>query len=135
MALAKCRECGREISTDAESCPNCGVTNPANRRTTWGLAFVQAVAIILVGSILFSCFFTVNNGGYVATTMQNIENKVATDAINQYDIAKRQGDKIQICVQAGFVAAAFLQAKDEPNYRIWKDTQKADCKKAGMPDL
>jgi hypothetical protein len=28
MALAPCRECGREVSTEAPSCPSCGVPRP-----------------------------------------------------------------------------------------------------------
>lgn len=28
MALQECRECGREVSTEAESCPECGVPAP-----------------------------------------------------------------------------------------------------------
>ena len=27
MALVSCSECGKEISTEAESCPNCGRVN------------------------------------------------------------------------------------------------------------
>jgi hypothetical protein len=68
-----------------------------------------------------------------AATMGQIEQKVATDAVAQYDIAKRNGDPIQTCVQAGMVSAAFLQAKDETNFNQWKATEKADCAKAGMP--
>lgn len=29
MALTKCKECKKEVSTSAESCPHCGVKNPA----------------------------------------------------------------------------------------------------------
>lgn len=28
MALEECRECGGQISTEAETCPNCGVPDP-----------------------------------------------------------------------------------------------------------
>lgn len=28
MALQPCRECGQEVSTDADTCPNCGVSKP-----------------------------------------------------------------------------------------------------------
>lgn len=28
MALEPCRECGHEVSTEAETCPQCGVPNP-----------------------------------------------------------------------------------------------------------
>lgn len=62
-----------------------------------------------------------------------IENKVADDAVDKYNIAKRQGDKIQICVQAGLVAAAYLQAKDESNYNKWQSIKKSDCRAAGIP--
>lgn len=30
MSLAACRECGREVSTEAETCPACGVSGPTN---------------------------------------------------------------------------------------------------------
>lgn len=36
-------------------------------------------------------------------------------------------------VKAGFVSAAYLQAQDEPNYQNWKNIEKADCEKAGIP--
>ena len=29
MALKSCRECGKEVSTEAKTCPHCGVANPA----------------------------------------------------------------------------------------------------------
>jgi ribosomal protein L37E len=28
MALLACKECGKQVSTEAESCPHCGVPNP-----------------------------------------------------------------------------------------------------------
>jgi hypothetical protein len=62
---------------------------------------------------------------YVVAGMADIHNQVATDAVAQYDIAKRQGDAMQACVQAGMVSAAWLQAKDE--------AEKADCAGAGTP--
>lgn len=68
-----------------------------------------------------------------AHEMQKIENQVATDAVDRYQIAKREGNAIQVCVQAGFVSAAYLQAKDEANYRQWKETESNDCQRAGLP--
>lgn len=66
--------------------------------------------------------------------MQNITNQVATDAVKQYMIAKRNGaTPIDICVQAGFVSAAYLQAQDESNYSKWKSIEKSDCEYAGVP--
>ena len=61
--------------------------------------------------------------------------QTVNDTIEQYDIAKQQGDKIQICVQAGLVSAAVLQAKDSDCYSVWKDVEKSACRAAGVPQL
>ncbi len=68
-----------------------------------------------------------------ANSMGDLMASVARDAVNQYRIAQREGDPIQTCVQAGLVSAAYLQAQDEPNYVHWKDVQRTDCARAGMP--
>jgi len=62
-----------------------------------------------------------------------VENKVADDAVKKYDIAKRSGTKMDICVQAGLVSAAYLEAKNEDKYREWKAIERADCVAAGLP--
>lgn len=69
-----------------------------------------------------------------ATDMQmdKVHNKVADDMVAQYDIAKKQGDAMQTCVQAGMVSAAYLQAQDEAKYNEWKAIEKTDCKAAGI---
>ena len=56
-----------------------------------------------------------------------VEASVAKDQIAQYEIAKRAGDTMQICVEAGIVTAAFLQAKDEVQYRTWMIQQRRLC--------
>lgn len=64
--------------------------------------------------------------------LDRIEDQVAVDFVNQYNLAKKSGDAIQICVQAGMVSAGYLQAEDQANYLKWKEIEKADCKNAGM---
>lgn len=64
--------------------------------------------------------------------LNKIENQVAEDVVTQYEIAKRQGDKMQIYIRAGLVAEAYLQAKDEGNYNKWKDIEKQAAVDAGM---
>jgi hypothetical protein len=58
---------------------------------------------------------------------------VVDDSVAQYDIAKRNGTRIDACVHAGMVSAAMLQAKDEAGFKKWKATEKADCRRAGVP--
>ncbi len=69
----------------------------------------------------------------VTDVMNAIERDVAKDVVAQYEIAKREGSTMQMCVQADMVAAAFRQAKDEANFRIWNKIKKHDCSKAGLP--
>lgn len=57
---------------------------------------------------------------------------LAEDYTKQYEIAKRGGDKMDICVQAGLVAAFYLEAKEESQYTAWKAIQKKDCRRAGL---
>lgn len=78
----------------------------------------NVASVIITSTLLGFLIWFFWGGGTekrAATTMQDIENKVASDAVEQYRIAERQGDKMQICVQAGLVSAAYLQAKDEVN--------------------
>src|SRR5258707_10021548 len=35
MPLIKCKECGAEISENAESCPRCGIKGAGRRRRVW----------------------------------------------------------------------------------------------------
>ena len=90
---------------------------------------VTLVALIVGGWYYFG-------GGFeqqVDRNMDNIYDKVASDAVEQYGIAKRNGTPIDRCVHAGLVAASFLQAKNEPYYKRWKDTEAEDCKAARVP--
>jgi len=69
-----------------------------------------------------------------ALVMGAIEAKVATDSVAQYDMVKRNnGSAVDLCVHAGLVSAAYLQAKNEPEFKKWKGVEKSDCASAGMP--
>jgi hypothetical protein len=88
----------------------------------------KLIGFIVLGGLAALLFAVVGGGG----SLDGIKAKVASDAVEKYGIAKRNGSPVDICVQAGMVTAAFLQAKDEPNYAKWKATQGADCKRAGV---
>jgi hypothetical protein len=82
--------------------------------------------LILMGGGFWYFF----GGGLETSTkksMDDIYKQVSADAVQQYEIAKRQGDKIQICVQAGLVSAAYLQEKNESSYQQWKAIEQEDC--------
>jgi hypothetical protein len=41
MALQPCRECGKDVSQSAKSCPHCGVAYPANKLAAAGASMTQ----------------------------------------------------------------------------------------------
>jgi hypothetical protein len=127
--MIKCSSCGTEISPKAATCPKCGHPNDKAKR----LSGAQVLGYLAVGGLIIWWFAGGGLENQAAHEMQKIENQVATDALNQYQIAKREGNAMQVCVQAGLVSAAYLQAKDESNYRVWKETEGADCRRAGVP--
>ncbi len=53
MALKPCKECKKEVSTSAKTCPHCGVANPAvgPKETAIGLGLVAFIATAL----MFAC--------------------------------------------------------------------------------
>ena len=94
------------------------------------VAFI--VGLFVIGGVIRVSLNSGSAQEQTNTVLEDIRNQVATDAVKQYEIANRQGDKMQICVQAGFVSAAYLQAQNESSYRNWKDIQEMDCKRAGL---
>lgn len=52
MALKRCKECGREISTEAKVCPHCGKKNPTGER----IGCIAAVLILLAVAAVMSIF-------------------------------------------------------------------------------
>jgi len=96
-----------------------------------GKALKAIISIVFLVAIAWYFF-----GGGVqkqaASQMSDIEKQVALDSEKKYEIAKSGGDKIEIATHAGMVAAAYLQAKDETNYKKWKEIEKVDKKAAGL---
>lgn len=57
MALKRCRECGKEVSTEAAACPHCGVKDPTGAKAeadaktrkgcAWGCASLLIISAVL----------------------------------------------------------------------------------------
>ncbi len=54
MALIQCKECGKEMSDQAVSCPNCGAKNKNNDETATAGLKVICFVIPLIGIIIFA---------------------------------------------------------------------------------
>ena len=59
------------------------------------------------------------------------ENRGASDAIAEYDRAKRSGDPMLTCIRAHLVVAALARAKDEGRLPKWQQIERADCATGG----
>ncbi|MDR3479488.1 MAG: hypothetical protein P4L91_02095 [Burkholderiaceae bacterium] len=68
-----------------------------------------------------------------AEPQDNSVDKLVDDEMAKYDVARRNGSKVAMCVHAGAVAALLSQLKDEESYQGWKHNQRVDCKAAGLP--
>lgn len=126
--MAVC-SCGASLVEGSKFCPQCG----KGRKSKLGIRILLVVLFLA----LFVWIKKANEVPHAradflraatASTMSDIYYQVANDAVSQYEIAKRSGTKPEVCFHAGMVAAAYLQAKDEPNYKAWKATEKSDCK-------
>ena len=89
----------------------------------------QAIGTLVVLCFMGWCWF----GGGADTVMSYIHDKVMADKVEQYDMTKRHGSPMEL-VEAGRVARAYRQAKQEAFYATWKDVERRDCKAAGVPD-
>lgn len=52
MALKKCRECGKEVSSQAKTCPNCGINKPVRGISfvAWSIIFLFFYSFYIVAS-------------------------------------------------------------------------------------
>lgn len=139
LAPVLCSSCGKYSVPEAKFCSICGqpfecavaatqidIKNaPSTMPEKAQRARPNAVASLISLAIFVATLWYFFGGG--------VENKVADDVVKQYEIAKRNGTSMDVCVHAGLVAAAYLQAKNEDKYREWKATENADCAAAGLP--
>ena len=91
-------------------------------------SFALVLGLLLVGYTTLTFLGTTASG----SRMQSSPSKIVDDQVLQYNFAVRAGTKTDQCVQAGFVASAYSQAKDEPNSEEWQRIRQDDCKAAGL---
>lgn len=59
--------------------------------------------------------------------MQRINQQVVTDAVEQFNIASKHGNATDVCVHAGLVKAALMQAKMAKEFAEWNEIEKNAC--------
>jgi len=104
-----------------------GYRVPPPKQNPWG-------AVVILAALAAGGWYFFGGGleQQAANNLGDIYAKVASDAVDKYNIAKRSGTKMDVCVQAGLVSASFLQAKNDAQYRSWKTIEASDCEAAGL---
>lgn len=54
MPLKPCRECGKEVATDARACPQCGAPAPTRPKSETDATRIFLVIILLAMLVLFA---------------------------------------------------------------------------------
>lgn len=126
-----CKNCGKEIADNVKFCPECGY-NFGDIPTEKEEQKVNPAANLVGAIIVFALIWWGFDAFFWHVESPNFDNKMAQDAVQQYEIAKNHGDTMEMCVQAGITAQYFMQAKDQENYNKWKAIENNDCKRAGL---
>jgi hypothetical protein len=48
MAMKPCRECGKEVSTSAKTCPNCGIKAPARKSSARKILLAIGLGLVVI---------------------------------------------------------------------------------------
>ena len=73
---------------------------------------------------VFVFFFVVLWYGYDFV----VNYKLTSDAVEQYEIIERTGDKVAACRKMDSVISTYLYVKDEKNYNKWLKKKEDECK-------
>ena len=90
--------------------------------------------LVLVMSVVLFGYSTISFL-YLSTASNKplpLSNKAIDEQVLQYNWAVKAGSQSDRCIQAGFVASAYIQTKDEPNYQAWSSIRSSECKAAGI---
>ena len=72
MALIKCKECGKDVSTEAESCPNCGaVLKKKKGNTNYVLTGILILIVLVVIGTLINKNTTKPEAGFKIPAIGN----------------------------------------------------------------
>ena len=90
---------------------------------------ILVMSIVLFGYSTVSFLYLSNLTGNKPSPMLN---RAVSDQVQQYNAAVKGGSLTDRCVQAGFVASAYIQTKDQTNYQAWSGIRNNECKAAGI---
>lgn len=106
MAMTKCKECGAEISTKAEACPQCG----AKRKKSSGCALVVLGVLVLVIIVIVGA----NSGGNGSGNRNSVATSAASSGATT--TAKTPDPAVEFAKQKASVAQVQQRFKENAQH-------------------
>lgn len=93
-------------------------------------AVLGTIAVVVTLIVMIAMAWP--SGEEVQSSVDDLYTQQAVDYEEQYQMLQKEGDPVELCVRAGFVAEAYLQARDNDNFGKWHAIEEADCAAAGI---
>lgn len=109
MALKPCRECGKDVSTAAKSCPSCGVKSPTRKPKTGTLLAVLAVVVAI--AMIRSDSLTSDVGVEEAPSVLSLEAAVrASDLqLSVSNLSAEPWTACEVTINGGILGGGYKQ--------------------------
>lgn len=83
MAIVKCRECGNSVSSEAKTCPSCGIKAPSKTEEKGG-CLSAFFGLLVISYFLYSCSSSEESNDYSRNIDQQIGEFVNSSTRNLY---------------------------------------------------
>lgn len=120
MPLTQCRECGNEVSTEAKTCPRCGVGAPA--KTKKGMSKTLKYLLIIMAIGMFANVFLIKRDRMAASSPVASTARAAPDTSPECNIPKKDGsmderkcDLQELCKDWVFYRKKIMEYSGEGN--------------------
>lgn len=90
------------------------------------------ITFVVILTLLFLIALAIPSPEETNKAVDDLYQNVATDFVAQYELTKQHGSRVDRCLAAKQVAAAYLQAKSTAPYAEWKTIEGEECEEAGL---
>lgn len=121
MALKKCKECGKEVSSKAKNCPNCGA--PIKKQISTGSGCLIIILFVLFIGWIFSSIFDTPS----STNWRTEDNSIAANVMMEKFVKERLRSPSTAKFPGALERLDHVQYLANQKYKIvsWVDAQNA----------
>jgi hypothetical protein len=134
MALIKCEDCGTEVSDTAPACVKCGrLIQVIQVEEDSGGSSLKLLPLVVAGVVgVLSWFYYEWEEEQIVEQIiigtNDAMGALAEEGVSKYNMARKAGDEMGMCMGAMEAAMAYQQANMENEYLEWAKKQKRACR-------